>query len=472
MLTIDTGTKGENMKKRIIILTVAVLLIVSIFAGCKTETKEADPTKEAATATEATEKPAEEVSEEPVEEIFQSRTLQFLSIWDHEDPNSNAWIVNELSKMYSETVEGFKLEIEYVDITTLDQKVTILMSSNDLPEICTYESGVRLKDVIDSGQILDVDATFTDLGIRDSLDDGAVSLLEALVDGKGLYDIPLGLNVEGYWYNKALFEQAGIAEAPKTWDEFMAVCDTLKAEGIIPIVQGGADKWPMTRVLNSYAVRSIGVDALGKAMSGEAHFTDPEYVAAAQMFADMAEKEYFAVGMNTIDYGTAASMLMNGQAAILYNGSWFTGNLNNTEDNTAGPEGIGFFNVPLVDDSSTLDDYSMNCGNILMFSADKYDEAVGDWMKYVFPKLGDFAMETSGSFKGFSISEMPSDTTQYTQIVADALKSAKGSFLWFEAKMDSETSTLAQNNIASLYTGEMTPEEYMQQLEDSAIRNR
>ncbi len=457
------------MKKKIIMLVAFVLIIVAVFAGCK-PAEDTATSGEDTKATKETESKTEEQGEEA--EVFQSRTIKFLSIWDHEDPNSNAWLLNELSKEYAETVEGFSLEVEYVDITSIDQKVTILMSSNDLPEIVTYESGVRLKAVIDSGQIIDVDKTFTELGIRDCLDDGAVSLLTTLVDGKGLYDVPLGLNVEGYWYNKALFEQAGITKVPETWDEFMSVCDTLKSAGITPIVQGGADKWPMTRVLNSYVVRSIGLDALANAMSGEAHFTDPEYVAAAQMFADMASKEYFAVGMNTIDYGTAASMLMNGQAAILYNGSWFTGNLNNTEDNTAGPEGIGFFNVPLVDDSSTLGDYSMNCGNILMFSADKYDEAVGDWMKYVFPKLGDFAMQTQGSFKGFSISEMPEDTTYYTQLVADALKGATGSFLWFEAKMDSETSTLAQDNIASLYTGEMTPEEYMQQLEDSATRNR
>jgi hypothetical protein len=31
----------------------------------------------------------------------------------------------------------------------------------------------------------------------------------------------------------------------------------------------------------------------------------------------------------------------------------------------------------------------MNCGNILMFSSAKYDEAVADWMKYIFPRYGD-----------------------------------------------------------------------------------
>jgi raffinose/stachyose/melibiose transport system substrate-binding protein len=231
----------------------------------------------------------------------------------------------------------------------------------------------------------------------------------------------------------------------------------------------------MSRVLNAYLVRSVGLNAVKDAMDGVKKFTDPEYVAAAQMFQDMATNEYFSVGMTTIDPSTASSMLMNGQAAMKYDGSWFTQNLAQPE-NAAGPEGIGYFNVPLVGASGgpggTLGDYSMNCGNILVFSSEKYDEAVGDWMKYVFPRIGDYFMTNFGTFKGYKINNMPADMPYYTSIVADVLGSATGSFLWFEAKMDTETSTLAQDNIAMLYSGEMTPMQYMEVLQESADRNR
>ena len=63
--------------------------------------------------------------------------------------------------------------------------------------------------------------TFTELGIRDCLDEGAVSLLKNLVDGLGLYCVPLGMNMEGFWYHKGLFEQAGIEKVPETWDELL-----------------------------------------------------------------------------------------------------------------------------------------------------------------------------------------------------------------------------------------------------------
>lgn len=446
------------MKKRFLVLSMVFIILVSMLTGCGSQQSSQTPPAPTGGKTDG-------VGE------FQSRNIKFLSIWPEDDKNANGWLISELSRQYGETVDGFNLEYEYVSIDQLDQKVKILISSDDLPEVCTYESGVRLKQVIEADKILNVDKTFSDLGIRDCLDEGAVSLLKNLVDGLGLYCVPLGMNMEGFWYNKALFAEAGVAKVPETWDEMLDACEKLKAKGIIPIVQGGSDNWPMTRVLNAYVVRSIGLDALQNAVTGKTHFSDPEYVAAAQMFQDMAKKGYFAEGMNTIDPGTATSMLMNGQAAMNYDGSWKSSNLN-SEDNTAGPEGIGFFNVPVVNDSSTLRDYSMNCGNILMFSSKKYDEQVGEWMKFVFPMLGDFAIQETGSFKGFRITEMPEDTTYYTQLVADNLANAENAFLWFEAKMDSETSTLAQNLISLLYTGDMSAEDYMRALEETAAKSR
>ena len=142
--------------------------------------------------------------------LFRSRTLHMLSIWDNTNPTTDGFLMTELSNEYARTVSGFGWDYEYVAITELDQKVSVLMSSNDIPEICVYESGNRLKNVINTGQILDMDKTFRELGIRDCLDEGAVSLLTNLVDNMGLYDLPLGLNMEGFWYHKALFARAGI----------------------------------------------------------------------------------------------------------------------------------------------------------------------------------------------------------------------------------------------------------------------
>ena len=63
------------------------------------------------------------------------------------------------------------------------------------------------------------------------------------VDGKQ-YGIPYDFGMVGFWYNKALFDEAGITAPPATWDEFLADIGKLKDAKITPIALGGKDKWP------------------------------------------------------------------------------------------------------------------------------------------------------------------------------------------------------------------------------------
>ena len=37
--------------------------------------------------------------------------------------------------------------------------------------------------------------------------------------------------IGGIFYNKDVFDACGITETPKTWDEFLTVCQTLKDNG-------------------------------------------------------------------------------------------------------------------------------------------------------------------------------------------------------------------------------------------------
>ena len=281
-----------------------------------------------------------------------------------------------------------------------------------------------------------------------------------------MYDLPLGLNIEGFWYNKALFEQAGV-EAPTTWEEFEAVLEALAAAGIQPLTTGGADQWGATRLINALAVRTAGNDIMTKAADGEVPYTDEKLVAAAQKVYDWAEKGYFGEGITTVDMNTAGSMLMNGEAAIFYNGSWFTSNLTDETHNTAGPDGIGFFNIPVEDEAiSSSTSYSMYCGTILAASKDKYDEGFAWFIKYFIENAGNVAMEEMGSVKGYNYTTAVEDMDGYTQLVLGEIDKATDGFAWWEAKMSSEVSAMAQQSVQTLLNNEMTGEEYMQAIQD------
>ena len=413
--------------------------------------------------------PAEETSEASDysgEDPQLAKDFHILSIWAED--NDNGVLINKICQDYQKVNPNFTYEYELVSSDDLRQKVSTLASSNDLPDMFVYESGRPIVDLIDSDQITDIGALLDEIGDTDYVTPAATSLLQTLSGTDTIYDLPLGLNVEGFWYNKALFEQAGITETPSTWDEFETDLQTLKDAGIQPLACGAADKWGATRLINAYTVRTLGADAMQKAADGETNYTDQGYVDAAAKIQEWADKGYFGEGVNTVDMNTAGSMLMTGKAAIFYNGSWFASNLNDETANQAGEAGIGFFNVPVVDESiSPADSYSMNCGNILCLSKDKTDEATKWFIKYFVEHIGDVAMETQGSVKGYTYTTEPSEMSGYTKLVLDEIDKAKSAFTWYEATMNSEISDAAQQNVQTLLSGEMTPEEYMQAIQDA-----
>ena len=413
--------------------------------------------------------PAEETSEASDysgEDPQLAKDFHILSIWAED--NDNGVLINKICQDYQKVNPNFTYEYELVSSDDLRQKVSTLASSNDLPDMFVYESGRPIVDLIDSDQITDIGALLDEIGDTDYVTPAATSLLQTLSGTDTIYDLPLGLNGQGFWYNMGLFEQAGITETPSTWDEFETDLQTLKDAGIQPLACGAADKWGATRLINAYTVRTLGADAMQKAADGETNYTDQGYVDAAAKIQEWADKGYFGEGVNTVDMNTAGSMLMTGKAAIFYNGSWFASNLNDETANQAGEDGIGFFNVPVVDESiSPADSYSMNCGNILCLSKDKTDEATKWFIKYFVEHIGDVAMETQGSVKGYTYTTEPSEMSGYTKLVLDEIDKAKSAFTWYEATMNSEISDAAQQNVQTLLSGEMTPEEYMQAIQDA-----
>lgn len=394
-----------------------------------------------------------------------SKVLKILSIWPEDSDNGK--LIVELTEQYiQEENPDFDYEYELVSVENLDRKLATLVASDDLPDVFVYDSGVPLKQLVEANVLLDIGQALKDMGADKYLDDSAVELLKSISDTTSIYDLPLGLNVEGFWYNKELFAQAGV-EVPETWDDMLKVCETLLTKGIQPISAGGSDKWPLTRLINAYAYRSMGKDVMDRAANGEIDYTDPGLIEAADMIWSMAMKGYFGDNVTTVDQGTAGDLLLSGEAAMFYNGSWFTENLV-SEANPAGDDGIGFFSVPLVDpEISDTHEYPMNCGNILAMDRKKYDDQTADWLYYFVSHIGDLAMEEFGAVKGYQYAK-EKEMHPYSLLVAETLNQVEGSTKWFEASMDTLTKDAAHTGVVSLVNGEITGRDYMQMIEDAS----
>ena len=174
-----------------------------------------------------------------------------------------------------------------------------------------------------------------------------------------LHTIPYQPSIFGFFYNKTLFDKAGIEAVPTTWEELDAACAKLKEAGITPIT---ADDAYMTSFIGMHLARYIGQDGVKSLVTGEevngesVKWDDPRVLAAAESFADFAEKGYFSKNIAPNQYPAGQTQeFAPGEAAIVICGSWLP---NEAKESVADDLEWGYFNYPSVPDGT--DDSTAN----------------------------------------------------------------------------------------------------------------
>ncbi|GGJ56102.1 ABC transporter substrate-binding protein [Deinococcus roseus] len=393
----------------------------------------------------------------------QKKTVTFLS-GQNEDVGYTR-IISDLAKEYQQKTPSVVYEYQN-NTTNGTQKLQLLANSGNLPTLYSISEPTLLVQLYNKGEVADLEATFKKLGIYNKLNPVAVNINKKLTDGK-LLGLPLELNIEGIWYNKKLFKESGIKE-PKTWDEMMSAAEKFKAKGIQPFSASGDQKWPLTRLIGGYAARKYGADVMDRVKAGTLKLTDPGFIEAARVVQDMGKKGYFGQGVNTIDYDTAVDTFLQGKAAMFYMGSWVLRDLNDEKRNKIGAANVGFFNLPNVTGGKgSTSDWSINTGLTVAVNQKQNDAQLGNWLKYVFNSYANKSMADLGMLTGFKVSKMPKNVPTLTSMTQKKLNAAKNGYLWWEGLFSAKATAVSWDNVQPLVTGDLSPEEYMQQLQNA-----
>ncbi len=139
-----------------------------------------------------------------------------------------------------------------------------------------------------------------------------------------LYSLNMGtVAYNGLFYNKAIFTELGLT-VPKTWDEFIAVCEAVKADGKYSVLSAGAaDQWPLNMFANAILSGNYGddVEQIGmKLLTGEMKHTDPEIMLVYNCMEQFAS--YLEPGVTGIAYSDAPGRFAAGNMAMYADGSW------------------------------------------------------------------------------------------------------------------------------------------------------
>lgn len=383
----------------------------------------------------------------------------------------NPQISNELTRLSEDQCsaenEALPLVVDTIPQGDVNQRVSVLASQDALPVMFvspTNESRVG-GDMYESGKLLDLEATLTDLGAWDDVLPAAAATVNAIYGD--MVSLPFQYNIEGFWYNKEIFAENNI-EVPATWAEFTAAAATLQDAGVQPLTASGEQGWTITRYISTYLARDNGVDALAAVQDGGATFTDPDYLVAAQELADLGAAGYFGDGIVSRDGDTMTAQFLTGDAAMMYNGSWILSSVYDEERNEIGADNVGFFPFPAVEGGAgSIEDYPANTGTVTAISAELYNDKVGDWLACIAENYGSSLMENQGAISGFAQNTEVEGVEPLVAEVSDRMTSAEDAVLWLEGPFDQRFGDAAGLNAGSLVAGQISPEDYMAQLQDA-----
>ncbi|MBB3287046.1 MULTISPECIES: ABC transporter substrate-binding protein [unclassified Rhizobium] len=178
-------------------------------------------------------------------------------------------------------------------------------------------------------------ADFVSQGLLSPIDDLAKAGKWADILPKSIHDLityngqvylsPTGAHGESWaFYSKDAFAKAGVNEEPKSWDEFFAALDKLKAAGVQPVAWGG-QSWQEAKVFNMILLTQVGIDGFLKIYASKDK--GDASVEGVKKTLDILGKlrGYVDEGAAGRNWNDATAMVITGKAGVQFMGDWAKG---------------------------------------------------------------------------------------------------------------------------------------------------
>ncbi|CAM3307713.1 extracellular solute-binding protein [Paenibacillus lupini] len=386
------------------------------------------PSNNAGATNAATEKPA---SNEKV-------TITFQNIYpDPTDPKNQ--MMAKIVKQYETEHPNVKVELDSLNTDQQKQKLKTQAASKEVPDITVVNPAAQMQPYVDAKLFAPLNDMVAQNGLKDTFQDG---VLDFYTFDNNLYALPDGNNIGVVYYNKDLFQQAGITKTPETFEEMIEDVKTLKAKGIQPMAIGEKDTWTGSFLFMNILLRTnSGPGFLSDVVAGKKTFEDPAFVEAVDAMQNLIQAGAFQEGVTSFDYNAGENIFKTGKAAMYYMGSWATGGIETSE---ALKDKVGVFKFPTVNGKGDPNQFMLAPGSAFAISADsKHLQETKDFLNYFmlnFPKEAfavkgavGIAQKVDGDFKTAGYSDMAIS-------VLDLFKEVKGGDLSFDNTMNPGTS--------------------------------
>jgi multiple sugar transport system substrate-binding protein len=236
--------------------------------------------------------------------------------------------------------KGTRPTLNTVALEQFRAQLSTYLTSADAPDVLTWYAGSAARDYASQGLLLDVSDLWTGNGPCANYSPALKSLSTAQ-DGKQVF-VPTNYYWWSVFYKKSAFQKWGV-EPPKTWDEFIALCQTLKAKGVSPLAQGtGSSAWMASGWFDYLNLRINGAAFHRELLAGQHPFTSPQVTKVLEEYRRIIP--FFDPNYASYSFQEAVTPMIRDKSAMYLIGAFVT------QFFPAGQQDdLDFFSVPAID---------------------------------------------------------------------------------------------------------------------------
>ncbi len=282
-------------------------------------------------------------------------------------------------------------------------------------------------------------------------------------DGE-LYGVPFAIQMQSFIYNTAIFEQNGI-EVPTSMEELDAAMARLSEAGITPISFGARSGWWLNQVVGeTMTAGMISDEFAGRLISGEACFTDPEFVGALETIKGWQDAGYINASAMDDDYGAMRTSVALGEAAMMLDGAWSTGPASPMYEIDPDLQ-MGFFPVPGANGKV----YAFGDGTYLINANSPNQEAAQRVLEFTTTQeFAELFVSQVGELPAFASDYEVADPllAQVAELVANNASSQTPFFAYSLNSGQPSYGQLMETGLQALLSGSTTPADLAQTIQD------
>jgi multiple sugar transport system substrate-binding protein len=245
-----------------------------------------------------------------------SKALVIQSYMSDDAPkNAFAALVAEFEKENP----GVKVTVNTVAHEQFKTQLVNYLSAKEAPDVLTWFAGFRMQQYAMKGLLEPLPETTFPGGSFGKEFPGAFKPAASYKDK--IYFMPQSWYWWAVYYNKDVFAKYKLA-VPTTWDEYLAVCETLKKNGVAPIAIGAKDTWTAGGWFDYMNVAVNGGPAHQALTGGTVAYTDPSVDKTFGYIADLAKKGYILPNAASLSWQEAVTPLVTGKAGMYLMGQF------------------------------------------------------------------------------------------------------------------------------------------------------